>query len=185
MIIEKGEANEALFVVIKGRIQESQPDTKEVQAQYIKDDLFDANALITGLAHHRYRAVEDTLCYVLPKQVFMTLYHENSAFSDYFSTSFSQRKRLMEKAQQQQNLAEFILTEVDESNIQPIQTIAHQTSIHDATHLLRKLRQDCALVALESDDHRIGIITRTNLLHALVEDGKSLATRLAISPPHQ
>ncbi|MDD1783829.1 DUF294 nucleotidyltransferase-like domain-containing protein [Enterovibrio sp. ZSDZ35] len=173
-IIEKGETNDALYVVIKGRVQEIQPETKEVQAQYIKDDLFDARALIKGLAHHRYRAVEDTLCYVLPKRVFMTLYQENPAFSDYFSTSFSQRKRLMEKAQQQQNLAEFILTEVDDTNIQPIQTLPHHTSIHDATHLLRKQRQDCALVNLESGDHRVGIITRTNLLHALVENGKAL-----------
>ncbi|KXF80401.1 DUF294 nucleotidyltransferase-like domain-containing protein [Enterovibrio coralii] len=174
VIIDKEQANESLYVVIKGRVQEIHPETKEVQAQYIKDDLFNAKALIKGHAHHRYRAVEDTLCYVLPKRVFMTLHRENTAFSDYFSTSFSQRKRLMEKAQQQQNLAEFILTEVDESNIQPIQTIAHSTSIHDVTRMLRRHRQDCALVALETGESEVGIITRTNLLHALVEDEKAL-----------
>ncbi|MGF1770132.1 DUF294 nucleotidyltransferase-like domain-containing protein [Enterovibrio makurazakiensis] len=174
-LIEKGDQNSALNIVIKGRVQEVNPDTKEVQAQYIKDDLFDARALLLGHSHHSYRAVEDTLCYVLPKAVFVTLYDENQAFADYFNTSFSQRKRLLEKAQQQQNLAEFILTQVDETNIQPIVTLNHDTSIHDATHILRKQRQDCALVAMKGGENDIGIITRTNLLHALVEDGHSQA----------
>ncbi|WP_028024496.1 DUF294 nucleotidyltransferase-like domain-containing protein [Enterovibrio calviensis] len=174
-LVEKGYQNSALNIVIKGRVQELNPDTKEVQAQYIKDDLFDARALLLGHSHHSYRAVEDTLCYVLPKAVFVALYEENQAFADYFNTSFSQRKRLLEKAQQQQNLAEFILTQVDDSNIQPILTLDHDTSIHDATHILRKQRQDCALVAMKSGTNDIGIITRTNLLHALVEDGVSQA----------
>ncbi len=170
-MIEKGESNDALYIVIKGRVQEVNPDTKEVQAQYIKDDIFDARALLKGFNHHRYRVVEDTLCYVLPKDVFLELYNENQAFADYFNTSFSKRKKMLEKAQQQQNLAEFILTEVDESNIQPIMTLDHDTSIKEATLKLRSERQDCALVALKGREHDIGIITRTNLLHALVEDG--------------
>lgn len=170
-MIEKGESNDALYIVIKGRVQEVNPDTKEVQAQYIKDDIFDARALLKGFNHHRYRVVEDTLCYVLPKDVFLELYNENQAFADYFNTSFSKRKKMLEKAQQQQNLAEFILTEVDENNIQPIMTLDHDTSIKEATLKLRSERQDCALVALKGREHDIGIITRTNLLHALVEDG--------------
>lgn len=176
VLIEKGQANEALYIVIKGRVQEINPDTQEVQAQYIKDDLFDARALLKGYAHHRYHVVEDTLCYVLPKAVFMALYNENPSFADYFNTSFSRRKRMLEQAQQQQNLAEFILTQVDESNIQPIMTLPHATTIHDATLQLRQARQDCALVTLEGKPHDIGIITRTNLLHALVENGCSLDT---------
>ncbi|KKD61286.1 cyclic nucleotide-binding protein [Grimontia sp. AD028] len=185
VLIEKGEGNNALYIVIKGRVQEVNPDTKEVQAQYIKDDLFDARALLKGHAHHRYRVVEDTLCYVLPKAVFLELYDQNQSFADYFNTSFSKRKRMLEKAQQQQNLAEFILTQVDETNIQPIMTMPHGTSIQDATLNLRRERQDCALVALEGKPHDIGIITRTNLLHALVEDGCTLESpvgEVATSP---
>ncbi|MEZ8144079.1 DUF294 nucleotidyltransferase-like domain-containing protein [Enterovibrio sp. FF113] len=172
-LIDIGDKNSALNIVIKGRVQEVNPETKEIQAQYIKDDLFDARALLLGYSHHCYRAVEDTLCYVLPKAVFVALYEENQAFADYFNTSFSQRKRLLEKAQQQQNLAEFILTKVDESNIQPILTLDHDTSIHDATRQMHKQQQDCALVAMKGKSHDVGIITRTNLLHALVEDGCS------------
>lgn len=174
VLIEKGESTDALYIVIKGRVQELNPDTKEVQAQYIKDDIFDARALIKGFNHHRYRVIEDTLCYVLPKDVFLALYEQNQDFADYFNTSFSKRKQLLEQAQQQQNLAEFILTEVDESNIQPIMTLDHATTIQEATLKLRSQRQDCALVALTGREHDIGIITRTNLLHALVEDGCTL-----------
>ncbi|MGF1708628.1 DUF294 nucleotidyltransferase-like domain-containing protein [Enterovibrio baiacu] len=170
-VIEQGVDTTHLFIVLKGRVEQSDSETKEVFAQYIKDDLFDAHAVLSGTAKHRYKALEDTLCYVLPKSVFLSLYENNPSFADYFTASFSQRKKLLEHAQKQKNLAEFILTQVDETNIQPILTLPHNTSIHEATLVLKKQQQDCALVSLTDNPKDIGIITRTNLLHAIVENG--------------
>ncbi|PMN94585.1 putative nucleotidyltransferase substrate binding domain-containing protein [Enterovibrio norvegicus] len=168
-VIEQDAETAHLYIVLKGRVEELNSETKEVFAQYIKDDIFDAHAVLNGTAKHKYKALEDTLCYVLPKSVFLSAYENNRSFAEYFTASFSQRKKLLEHAQKQKNLAEFILTQIDETNIQPILTLPHETSIHEATLILKKQQQDCALVSLEGKPNDIGIITRTNLLHAIVE----------------
>ena len=39
----------------------------EVYAHYTTDDMFDVRALFEEKARHDYIALEDTLCYLLPK----------------------------------------------------------------------------------------------------------------------
>ena len=89
------------------------------------------------------------------------------------------RKALLTQAHQQQNLAEFILTKIDNETIQPSLVVDWNTSLKQVTHLLKEHNVDALFVELNQYDPRhkanqhqlpIGIITRTDLLHALVLD---------------
>ncbi|GAD90102.1 hypothetical protein VHA01S_033_00030 [Vibrio halioticoli NBRC 102217] len=171
ILIDSGQSSTHLYVLIKGAVEERQQS--EVFAHYGHDDLFDVRSLFEGKVRHQYVALEDVLCYLLPSEVFLELFNKNQSFADYFDSRLSKRQQLITEAKKQQNLAEFILTKVDESIYHPPLILTPDTSIQQATMLLNNDDIDAALVELAADDPRVqqapsaspyAIVTRTNLL---------------------
>lgn len=194
-ILKAGSQAEHLFIIIKGSVEEHDSEQKEVFAHYTYDDMFDVRALLSDTIKHDYVALEDTLVYLLPKDVFLSLYHSNGQFAAYFDTSLATRQQLIEEAQKQQNLGEFILTKVDEDIYHPPLILPAEIPITTVTETLLSQGVDAALIELASDDPRVtkdatpyGIVTRTNMLHAVVLDGLSNDTAIgsiATYPVHQ
>lgn len=184
-LLASGQKSDHLFILIKGSVEEKTGD--EVFAHYGQDDLFDVRSQFDKRVRHQYVALEDVLCYLLPRELFLDLFAANPNFAAYFDSSLSKRQALIKEAKKQQNLAEFILTKVDDSIYHPPLTLKPQTTIEEATRLLHKDDIDAALVELSPEDSRIqqnpslppyAIVTRTNLLHAIVLDGKTNKTEV-------
>ena len=64
-IIEQNTPANALYVVIKGTIEER--DGSDLLALLGPKDSFDSRALVHGKSGHAFVAREETLCYVAPK----------------------------------------------------------------------------------------------------------------------
>ncbi|MDA0150379.1 DUF294 nucleotidyltransferase-like domain-containing protein [Vibrio sp. LaRot3] len=184
-ILQSGSASSHLHILIKGAVEEQSSDGKEIYAHYANDDLFDVRALFEGQTKHSYIALEDTLSYLLPKSVFIDLYNQNGQFAAYFDNNLAKRQALLDAAQQQKNLAEFILTKVDSEIYHPPMVIPHSQPLNHVTAELKSNALDSALIELANDDPRLakapnelpyGIITRTNMLHAVMLDGLPLDT---------
>ncbi|MEJ2766719.1 DUF294 nucleotidyltransferase-like domain-containing protein [Photobacterium sp. MCCC 1A19761] len=169
-IIEADEACQQLYIIIKGSVEERSADGQEIFAHYTADDLFDVRAQLDQHSRHHYQALEDTLCYLLPRTHFVELYQSNAQFAAYFDGNLAQRQQLLDEAHQQQNLAEFILTKISDDNIQPCLIVPHETNLTAVTQAMRDHRMDAALVKLNATP-QYGIVTRTNLLHAVLLDG--------------
>ncbi|NMS32375.1 cyclic nucleotide-binding protein, partial [Vibrio parahaemolyticus] len=172
-------------MLIKGAVEERSNDQQEVFAHYANDDMFDVRSLLEDKVRHHYIALEDTLSYLLPKEIFLALYNENGQFAAYFDNNLSKRQELIEAAHQQQNLAEFILTKVDRSIYHPPMILEPNTPINEVTRSLKENGIDAALVQLHGDDPRLekwpsahpyAIVTRTNMLHSVMIDGCALDT---------
>lgn len=185
VILSCGQKNPHLHILIKGAVEERSQDQQEVFAHYANDDMFDVRSLLEDNVRHQYIALEDTLSYLLPKDVFLALYNENGQFAAYFDNNLSKRQELIEAAHQQQNLAEFILTKVDRSIYHPPMILEPNTPINEVTHTLKAHGIDAALVKLNDDDPRLekwpsshpyAIVTRTNMLHSVMLDGSALNT---------
>ncbi len=185
VILSSGQTNPHLHILIKGAVEERSEDQSEVFAHYANDDMFDVRSLFEDKVRHQYVALEDTLSYLLPKETFLELYYENGQFAAYFDNNLSKRQALIEAAQQQQNLAEFILTKVDKSIYHPPMVLAPETPINEVTRTLKENGLDAALVKLNSDDARLekcpserpyAIITRTNMLHSVMLEGNTVDT---------
>ncbi|KJY84195.1 cyclic nucleotide-binding protein [Vibrio galatheae] len=184
-LLKPGIESQHLHILIKGAVEERSEDDKEIFAHYANDDLFDVRALFEPSVKHRYVALEDTLSYLLPKSVFLELYNENGQFAAYFDNNLARRQELIEAAQQQQNLAEFILTKVDKEIYHPPMVLAPEQPLNEVTLTLKKNGIDAALVRLNDNDVRLvedehslpyAIVTRTNMLHAVMLEGHPLDT---------
>ncbi|WP_330961731.1 DUF294 nucleotidyltransferase-like domain-containing protein [Photobacterium sp. 53610] len=177
VIIHAGADCQSLHIIMKGSVEETSADQQEHFAHYTTDDLFDVRAQLSGHSRHQYRAVEDTLCYLLPQPIFAEFYRQNPDFAAYFDTNLATRQQLLEQAHRQPNLAEFILTRIRPDNIQPCLMLSADTDLHTATARMRQQNSDAAFVILpDSALHRFGIVTRTDLLHAVMLDGKASST---------
>ena len=157
-------------------------------AHYANDDLFDVRSLFEGKVRHHYVALEDTLTYLLPKSVFLELYNQNGQFAAYFDNNLAKRQQPIEAAQQQQNLAEFILTKVDRDIHHPPMIFSPEQPLNEVTQILKQNGIDAALVRLHDDDPRLtntpshlpfAIVIRTNMLHAVMLDGHPLDTQVS------
>ncbi|EEW08750.1 predicted signal-transduction protein [Vibrio mimicus VM603] len=184
VLIDSKQPTTHLHILIKGTVEERSSDGKEVFAHYANDDLFDVRAMFDEHSKHQYIALEDTLSYLLPKQTFLALYHQNGEFAAYFDNNLAKRQELIEAASQQKNIAEFILTKVDSSIYHPPFIISPEQPLNSVTQLMKERGIDAALVALNQDDPRLestrahpyAIITRTNMLHAVMLEGRPLDT---------
>lgn len=182
VILHSGQPCTHLHVLIKGTVEERAADGKEIYAHYANDDLFDVRAIFEGSTKHHYVALEDTLSYLLPQSVFMTLYHENGQFAAYFDNNLAKRQALIEAAQQQKNIAEFILTKVDDSIYLAPMLLTPEQPLQAVTQRMKDHGVDAALVQLDANDPRLqdspahpyAIVTRTNMLHAVMLDGVAL-----------
>ena len=182
VILHSGQPCTHLHVLIKGTVEERAADGKEIYAHYANDDLFDVRAIFEGSTKHHYVALEDTLSYLLPQSVFMALYHENGQFAAYFDNNLAKRQALIEAAQQQKNIAEFILTKVDHSIYLAPMLLTPEQPLQAVTQLMKDHGVDAALVQLDANDPRLqdspahpyAIVTRTNMLHAVMLDGVAL-----------
>ena len=184
IIIDAEQASTQLYIIIKGSIEETSADDKETYAHYTAEDMFDVRSQLEHRSRHRYTALEDTLCYLLPRDLFVRFYQSNNQFAAYFDTNLARRQQLLDEAHRQQNLAEFILTKVSDDNIQPCLVVPHDTDLKTVTVEMRRKGMDAALVELNSTP-QYGIVTRTNLLHAVMLDNLSAATpvsRIATTP---
>lgn len=187
-LLATGGESQHLHILIKGAVEERSDNGEEVFAHYANDDLFDVRALFEGKVRHHYVALEDTLAYLLPKAIFLELYNENGQFAAYFDNNLAKRQQLIEAAQQQQNLAEFILTKVDRDIYHPPMILSPEQPLNEVTQVLKHNGIDAALVRLHDDDPRLAeqpnqlpfaIVTRTNMLHAVMLDEHPLDTQVS------
>ena len=169
-IIEAGEPSGHVQVILKGAVQafDGRGADSTRFADYGPGDLFGAFAVIAGRARHRYEAVQDTVCFLLPAATFHALLAENPRFAAYFHEALSVKRKLLAEQQQPGELGRLMLTRVAEAQLAPVHEVAAATAIADAAAALREQRVDCLLVA---GDEGPGIVTRTDLLDALALRG--------------
>ena len=71
-----------LYFILKGLIQEKQED--EVLSLYSKNEIFDSISLIENYSKNTFITAEETICYILPRDIFIKIVHENSTLKNYF-----------------------------------------------------------------------------------------------------
>ncbi|WP_026959511.1 DUF294 nucleotidyltransferase-like domain-containing protein [Aliagarivorans taiwanensis] len=172
-ILSAGQESQFLFVILKGEVEERADNNDEIFAHYTLDDCFDIRSQFGGYCKHDYVALEECLCFALPSKVFRQLAEVNSDFADYFQNDLATRHQLVESRERNKNLAEFILTTIDESNVQLAVVIDGDTSLYQATKMMREQKLESLLVDY---DGCIGMLTGTDLLHAAVLTQQSLDT---------
>ena len=95
-LITAGEAPEGLFIILKGRVRESESkegEDEHVFVHYGDEDYFGAWSALKGKAIHNFVAEEETIAHILPTKLLLELVYSNPRFGDYFSRTLAAKTR--------------------------------------------------------------------------------------------
>ncbi|QJQ96794.1 MULTISPECIES: putative nucleotidyltransferase substrate binding domain-containing protein [Halomonadaceae] len=183
VIIDAGQSGEFVFFIHKGEVAELDPTLPSAQAhigQYTTGDLFGAISILNGKSRYRFKAEQESLCYLLPKALFERLCGDYPPFAEFFRQSLSHKARLLteRRAEGGVTMAGFMLARICDCMREPLM-VGVDTTIAVAVSTLNASRADSLLIG---DSERVGMITKTDLLNALVIEGlgqESLAIQAA------
>ncbi|MBN0986820.1 DUF294 nucleotidyltransferase-like domain-containing protein [Amphritea pacifica] len=169
-IIAAGSVPEGVYVILKGRVAESDlPEENGAQqhlyVHYTNEDYFGGWSAIRGKAIHNFIAVEETICHILPTRVLLDLCASNSRFADYFQQSLSAKTEIQAQEGGDQDMAEFMLAQIKDGLIREPLVVLEGTTITEATVMMREKHADCVLV---KRGNRYGMVTGTDILDAVV-----------------
>ncbi|MDP6968130.1 MAG: DUF294 nucleotidyltransferase-like domain-containing protein [Gammaproteobacteria bacterium] len=168
-IITGGGASEGLHLILKGfvcELEAQDQNSSHTLVHYGVEDYFGAWSAIRGKALHDFVADEETICYILPAKHLLELIYRNNHFGDYFN-NLSVQQDLLANNNPDLDMAEFMLATVDTSCMRTALVVDAKSDIEHTTRLMREQRADSALV---QRGKRYGMVTRTDLLNALVLD---------------
>jgi len=171
-LLEAGQPGEFVFLVYKGEVAELDSDKGGADTRighYTAGDLFGAIAILNGTSRYRFKAEQESLCYLLPKALFQQLRDDYPAFAEFFQQRLAQKARQLteQRTQSGVHMAGFMLARVEDCMRAPL-LVAADTSIAGAAHTLNDSHADSLLV---SADQGFGMVTKTDLLNALVIQG--------------
>jgi CBS domain-containing protein len=162
-IIAEGAAAEALYVVIKGAVEERVGD--ETIALLGRKDCFDARALVQGQSAHTFRAREETLCYILPRKAALDLINDNPRFGAFFYLEISHKLAAIARDEEDRTAGATMRARVSEISLRLAAYIDAGDTIETAGHRMREVNTDALFVR---DGDRIGVITGMNLSKAVI-----------------
>jgi CBS domain-containing protein len=174
-IIAGGGESEGLHLIVKGfvcELEAQEQNASHTLVHYGAEDYFGAWSAIRGRSIHDFVADEETICYILPAKHLLELIYRNSHFGDYFNNQTLQQD-LLANNNPDLDMAEFMLATVGTSCMHDALVIEATANIEQATRLMREQKAESALV---QRGRRYGMITRTDLLNALVLDKLPTAT---------
>ncbi len=180
IVLEAGQPGEYVFLIHKGEVAEldtTQPAARERLGHYTRGDLFGAISILNGKSRYRFRAEQESLCYLLPKALFLELCDAYPPFAEFFRQTLAHKARLLteQRAEGGMTMAGFMLARVDECMREPL-VVAAATSIAEAVSTINERHVDSLLVAREGGH---GMVTKTDLLNALVVDERGRDCPLA------
>ncbi|MCE9683880.1 putative nucleotidyltransferase substrate binding domain-containing protein [Halomonas alkalisoli] len=177
IILETGQSGEYVFIIHKGEVAEldtTLPGARERIGHYTAGDLFGAISILNGKSRYRFRAEQESLCYLLPKKLFLQLCDEFPPFAEFFRQTLAHKARLLteQRAEGGVTMAGFMLAKVSECMRTPL-CVGREATIADAVTTLHDSHADSLLV---DGDQGAGMVTKTNLLNALVLEGRDQAS---------
>ena len=171
-VIARGSPAENLHVVLKGAVEER--DGTEVESILRVKDSFDARALVHGIAGADFVAAEETLCYLIPKDVVLSLIKRNSGFAAFFYSELSRKLTSYASGSEGTGgMDEVLRARVKDARLHKACFIDANATLVETGRLMSELNNNTLFVR---DGDRIGIVTGMNLSKAAVLLGLPLDT---------
>ncbi len=171
VIVERGGSSEFLHVIIKGSVAEREGE--ETEALLGPKDTFDSAAVVHGSASASFVAVEETLCYLLPRLLILELVQKNQSFAAFFYSELSRRLDAFTTQRNPSGLESVLRLRVREARCADAIFIDGASTIEEAGHAMREHNNDTLFV---TDAGRTGIVTGMKLAKAVIIERLPLDT---------
>ena len=194
VLLKAGEAPACLFLVIDGSVWEVDDDRALsrpaegaaegfkrddralmcVIAPYVGQDVFDVEAVLSGVSQRTYVVGEPTRCLCLPRPVFLQAVRACPALADAYNQKISQRlATLRDPAAEGREMAAFTVAKIRDAYVHPPTFVTAETTLHE-TALAMKANKTNSVLVRHGDE--TGIVTATDLRDAAIVQRQPLDT---------
>jgi len=171
LIVRKGQPSEWLHVMIKGSVEDR--DENGLQAVLGPKDSFDSRSVVHGAAGEDYIAVEETLCYLIPRHLVLDLIRRNAGFAAFFYADVSRKLDAFAQQRKVEGVESVLRARIRDARYGEAIFIDGATTIEQAGRCMRDNDINALFVR---DGERLGVITGMNLSKAVVLRRLSLDT---------
>jgi len=155
---------EFLYFIIKGVVQEIHEE--EVVSVYTQNEYFDPISLIENKVKHTFITAQETICYALEREFFLSFMYEHEDIESYFFQSISKKLNTNLSNEQNKEFVNFMISRVKDAYLQePIILDASET-IFDAVTILKGHKGSSLIV--KNDQGELGIVTDTDFREKII-----------------
>ena len=166
---------EFLYFVIKGVVQEKNED--EVISVYAENEFFNPLTLIRNEIKHTYVTVQESICYMLPKEIFLKYMYQNEEVESYFFSSISEKLNNSINNEKSKEMLSFAIAKVEDAFIQkPIYVDENETIHNTVTKLIDNKVQS---MLVERSVGEIGIVTDSDFVKKVIYNRMDLDTSVS------
>lgn len=161
---EQERAPENLYFIIKGLVQEKLAE--EVISVYSTNEFFDPISLIESYSKHTFITEQETICYVLPREKFITALRGNPKLESYFFQTISQKLNANINSEKNKDLANIMIAKVKDADVHRAIILPFETSIYDAVAAIKKEKVPTLL--LKDKDNQMFIVTDSDFREKVI-----------------
>ena len=164
MVQAQGSQPNFLYFVLKGLVQEKQDD--EVLSIYTKNEIFDSISLIENYSKNSFVTTEETICYVLPRDIFIKILHKNSELENYFFQSISDKLNNNISNEKNKEMANIMIAKVKDAKVHKAVIVDCEKTIFVAASILKKEKVPTLL--LKDNNNEMYIVTDSDFRQKVI-----------------
>ncbi|TLP40955.1 putative nucleotidyltransferase substrate binding domain-containing protein [Arcobacter arenosus] len=153
-----------LYFIIKGLVQELYED--EVISIYSNKEFFDPISLIENFSKNSFVTAQETICYSLPRDIFIKTLRKNRALESFFFQSISQKLNANINYEKNKELANIMVAKVKDANVHRAVIVPYETSIYEAVKTIKKEKVPTLL--LRDSGGQIHIVTDSDFREKVI-----------------
>mgnify|MGYP005986141415 CR=1 FL=1 len=153
-----------LYFVLKGIVQEKNKD--EVLSVFSKNEIFDPVSLIENYSKNTFITAQETICYSLPKEIFIKTLHENIELESYFFQTISQKLNKNIHNEKNKEMANIMIAKVKDAKIHKAVILDSKKSIFEAATIIKKEKVPTLL--LKDDEGEMYIVTDSDFRQKVI-----------------
>lgn len=153
-----------LYFVLKGIVQEKNKD--EVLSIFSKNEIFDPVSLIENYSKNTFITAQETICYSLPKEIFIKTLHENIELESYFFQTISQKLNKNIHNEKNKEMANIMIAKVKDAKIHKAVILDSKKSIFEAATIIKKEKVPTLL--LKDDEGEMYIVTDSDFRQKVI-----------------
>lgn len=155
---------EYLFFILKGLVQEKHEN--EVLSIYSKNEIFDSISLIENYSKNSFVTAEETICYILPRDIFIKTLHENHILETYFFQSISEKLNNNVHNEKNKEMANIMIAKVKDATIHKAVIIDTNKSIFEAATIIKK--EKVPTILLKDENNEMYIVTDSDFRQKVI-----------------
>ena len=159
-ILDQNMSSEFLYFIIKGVVQERFGE--EIVSGYSQNEFFEPISLIENKVKNQFIALQETICYALPKDIFLKIMYHNENLERYFFSSISEKLNSLNQTEEKKKLLDFATSKVEDAYLQKPTYVDESVTIHETVKIL--VDKGIQAIFVKNDKGETGIVTDSSFV---------------------